>query len=67
VAYDPAFEARFRQNAKTWRFLRSQPPGYRKLATGWVGGAKRAETREKPLLALIECSGKEERLPQYRR
>ena len=67
VSFDADSEALFRRNAKAWRFFQAQPPGYRKQATSWVVSAKRAETRERRLAALIENSAAGERLPQYRR
>jgi uncharacterized protein YdeI (YjbR/CyaY-like superfamily) len=44
---------RFRADAKAWEFFQKQPPGYRRLM-GWrVVSAKREETRDKRLMALI--------------
>lgn len=62
VAFDDESEAMFRKNAAAWRFFQAQPPGYRKLATGRVISAKRAETRARRLAALIEASARFERL-----
>jgi uncharacterized protein YdeI (YjbR/CyaY-like superfamily) len=49
-------EKRFRANKKAWSFFEDQPPGYRKLATRFVMGAKREETRERRLERLIADS-----------
>jgi uncharacterized protein YdeI (YjbR/CyaY-like superfamily) len=62
VAFDADSEARFRKHAKAWRFFQAQPPGYRKQMTARVMSAKRAETRERRLTALIEASARGERL-----
>ncbi len=63
VAFDTESEARFREHAEAWRFFQAQPAGYRKLATGRVMSARRAETRGRRLTALIDASVRGERLP----
>jgi uncharacterized protein YdeI (YjbR/CyaY-like superfamily) len=65
IAFEPAQEKQIRANAAAWKFFQSQPPGYRKLATGWVISAKREETRQRRLAALIEDSEHGRRLRQY--
>lgn len=62
MEFDAGSEALFRKRATAWRFFQAQPPGYRKLATGRVMGARRAETRERRLAALIDASARGERL-----
>ncbi len=62
----PADEARFRRNREAWAFWQSLPAGYRKTATWLVVSAKRADTREKRLQALIDHSAQGERIPQLR-
>jgi uncharacterized protein YdeI (YjbR/CyaY-like superfamily) len=47
---------RFRANGRAWKFFQSQPPSYRKAATGWVVSAKRESTRERRLATLIADS-----------
>jgi uncharacterized protein YdeI (YjbR/CyaY-like superfamily) len=64
VAFDPADERRFKRSRVAWSFFQEQPPGYRRLATHYVTSAKRPETRERRLAALIGCSARGERLPQ---
>jgi uncharacterized protein YdeI (YjbR/CyaY-like superfamily) len=49
-------EARFRANATAWADWERRPPSYRKAVLHWVNGAKRAETRERRIDALIEDS-----------
>lgn len=49
-----AFQRRFKSNKMAWDFFGTQPPGYRKIASWWVMSAKREETREKRLNALID-------------
>ena len=53
---DDAYREQFRANEKAWAFFEAQPPGYRKLASWWVLSAKRDETRQKRLAALMEAS-----------
>lgn len=50
----PEEAKRFRDNAPAWRFFGAMPKSYRKSATWWVVSAKRAETRQRRLAALIE-------------
>lgn len=52
----------FRAAAKAWRFFRALAPSYRRVAIWWVVSAKKPETRERRLKALIEASGKGKRL-----
>ena len=53
---------RFREAPDAWAFFRSQPAGYRKLATWWVISAKREETRARRLETLIADSAEGRRL-----
>ena len=43
-------------NLKAWAFFQSQPPWYRRTASFWVTSAKKAETRQRRLEALIADS-----------
>jgi uncharacterized protein YdeI (YjbR/CyaY-like superfamily) len=58
----PEQEKRFRANKQAWEFFQAQPPGYRKTAIFWVLGAKREETRDRRLAALIEDSAHHRRI-----
>ncbi len=60
----PAHEKRFRSEKKAWAFFSEQPPSYRRLACLWVSSAKQEATQARRLGALIECSGRGERVPQ---
>ena len=60
---EDAHERLFRSNKDAWEFFQAQPPSYRRLASIWVTSAKREETRLRRLIALIEESGKGQRLP----
>ena len=53
---EPDQEARFRAAAEAWEWFQARPPSYRRAAIHWVTSAKRAETRERRLGALIEDS-----------
>jgi uncharacterized protein YdeI (YjbR/CyaY-like superfamily) len=61
---DAESERRFRRARGAWRFFQEQPPGYRRLATHYVTSARRPETRERRLAALIYHSARGERLPR---
>ncbi|HMJ05727.1 MAG TPA: YdeI/OmpD-associated family protein [Chthoniobacterales bacterium] len=56
AAFDQASEERFRAHPKAWNFFQAQPAWYRRTATWRVISAKKEETRQKRLLALIEDS-----------
>ena len=55
-ALSPELARRFRQKKRAWAFWEQQPPGYRRVMTHWVMSAKREETREKRLVALMKES-----------
>jgi uncharacterized protein YdeI (YjbR/CyaY-like superfamily) len=53
---DPEQERRLRADAKAWEWFSARPPSYRRAAVYWVTSAKKPETRERRLAALIEDS-----------
>lgn len=63
----PEQVARFRANPDAWKFFQSQPPSYRKAATGWVVSAKRESTRDRRLATLIADSAAGMRVGPLRR
>jgi uncharacterized protein YdeI (YjbR/CyaY-like superfamily) len=63
ASLDAEQEAAFRANAPAWEWFAAQSPSYRSMATFWVVSAKRPETRERRLAALIECSSDGRRVP----
>jgi uncharacterized protein YdeI (YjbR/CyaY-like superfamily) len=52
----PADEKRFRANKKAWTFFTAQPPWYQRVLTYYVVSAKREETRQRRLAALMADS-----------
>ena len=64
---DEAQRAEFQKHRKAWSFFESQPPWYRGTAAHWVVSAKRAETRERRLALLIDCSRRGEKIPILQR
>ena len=64
--FDEAQRAEFQKHRKAWSFFESQPAWYRRTAAHWVVSAKRAETRERRLAQLIDCSRRGERIPPLR-
>ena len=58
----PEQGARLRERPEAWAFFEAQAPSYRKAALWWVVNAKRAETRERRLAALIADSAEGRRL-----
>jgi len=55
-------QKKFRACRVAWQFFQRQPPGYRKTAIWWVMSAKREETRQKRLDALIADSAAQPRI-----
>jgi uncharacterized protein YdeI (YjbR/CyaY-like superfamily) len=53
---EPDQQARFEANAGAWAWFQEQPPSYRRAAIHWVTSAKRPQTRESRLAALIADS-----------
>jgi uncharacterized protein YdeI (YjbR/CyaY-like superfamily) len=49
-------EARFRSNEAAWEWFSARPPSFRKQAIHWVLSARKPETHERRLAALIEDS-----------
>ena len=56
AAFDSDQERRFRAVPEAWQWFQARPPSYRRAAIHWVTSAKRPETRERRLRALIEDS-----------
>ncbi|HEX4810542.1 MAG TPA: YdeI/OmpD-associated family protein [Bryobacteraceae bacterium] len=56
VHLSPEQEERFRANEAAWKYFQSKPPWYRRTSTWWVISAKREETRNRRLAALIRAS-----------
>ena len=67
ASLDEAAERQFRANAKAWEFFQAQPPWYRKTATYRVTSAKKEQTRQKRLAALIEDSAAGRRIRELTR
>ena len=60
----PDEEARFRANEPAWAWFSAKAPSFRKQALHWVISAKRAETRERRLVALIAASADGQPIPR---
>ena len=57
VELSPAFAARLAADVSAQRWFDDQTPGYRKICINWVMTAKRPQTRESRLDALIaDCA-----------
>jgi uncharacterized protein YdeI (YjbR/CyaY-like superfamily) len=55
-------ERKFRARAGAWKNFQQFPPYYRRMTAGWVGSAKKEETRRKRLEKLMEFSGRNQRI-----
>jgi uncharacterized protein YdeI (YjbR/CyaY-like superfamily) len=64
---DEERQAVFRKHKAAWKFFESQAPWYRRTAAYWVMSAKREETRDRRLDALVRHSAKGERIPSLSR
>ena len=53
---------RFEADPPAWAHWKSSPPSFRRQATYWILSSKRAETRERRFLSLVEAS-REGRVP----
>jgi uncharacterized protein YdeI (YjbR/CyaY-like superfamily) len=51
-----AYQRRVKANKAAWSYLQSQAPWYQRVAAFWVMSAKKEETRERRLAALIADS-----------
>jgi uncharacterized protein YdeI (YjbR/CyaY-like superfamily) len=60
--FDPPLARRFMAHKAAWAFFQAQPPGYRKLATGFVMSAKQDATRLRRLDILVALSADGRRL-----
>jgi uncharacterized protein YdeI (YjbR/CyaY-like superfamily) len=54
--FEGAYAKTFRANGRAWKFFRSQPPGYQRVATWWVTSAKQESTRARRLAKLMAAS-----------
>ncbi len=61
AAFTPELEREFRKAGSAWTYFQAQPPGYRKLMTFYVVGAKQPETRRRRLQRLIGYCAKGKR------
>jgi hypothetical protein len=43
----------------TWTYFQTRPPWYRRTTAHWVMSAKKDDTRERRLAALIDCSARQ--------
>lgn len=59
----PQYANPFRRDRAAWRYFEAQPPSYRSAAAYWITSAKREETRQRRLDALIAASAAARRLP----
>ena len=61
------YEQQFRANTAAWEFFQTQAAWYRKAAIWWVVSAKREETRQKRLAALVDDSASGRTVPSLTR
>jgi len=65
LTLSPSFAKRLRADKGARRFFEAQPPWYRRNTQFWVMSAKREETRERRLAALIDACARGERLGPF--
>lgn len=61
-AFDAPAAKRLAANRRAKAFFDAQPPGYRRIITGWVMQAKKEATRLKRLAHLIDTSARGKRI-----
>ncbi len=64
-ALPPGYEELFRAVPQAWAYFTGQAPSYQRTAVHWVLRAKRPETSERRLRALIEASERGERAAPF--
>jgi uncharacterized protein YdeI (YjbR/CyaY-like superfamily) len=64
---EPDQERRLHADERAHAFFEAQPPSYRRAAIHWVTSAKKAQTRERRLAQLIECSAAGRAIPPLTR
>jgi uncharacterized protein YdeI (YjbR/CyaY-like superfamily) len=67
AALDAEQRARFEAEPEAWAWFQAQAPTYRRQATHWVISAKKPETRERRLAALIADSAVGRKVKPLRR
>jgi uncharacterized protein YdeI (YjbR/CyaY-like superfamily) len=67
AAFTPSETKRLKANAAAWKYFAAKAPWWRKAATHWVVSAKREETRDRRLAALIAESAAGRDIPPLRR
>ena len=63
---EPEQQMRLEANAGAWSWFQAEAPSYRRAAIHWVTSAKRPETRERRLQALIADSAAGQRIKPMR-
>ena len=63
-ALPPAMEKQFRRNKRAWDFYQAQAPWYRRTMAHLILSAKKEETQQRRLAALIDCCARGEIVPQ---
>jgi uncharacterized protein YdeI (YjbR/CyaY-like superfamily) len=58
AALTPAEQRVFRARPEAWKFFRSRPPGYQRIASWYVVSARKDETRRRRLEHLIAVSAR---------
>jgi uncharacterized protein YdeI (YjbR/CyaY-like superfamily) len=66
ISLDRDARSRFRENGGAWAFFREQPSGYQRGMERWITEARRPETRERRLLAVIAASAAHRRVDPLR-
>ena len=67
VALSVDYLDEFKKNEKAWNYFKNEKPYYKKTAVYWVMSAKKEETRQRRLKALIEDSANEIKIKQLRK
>ena len=65
VKLNKEYEMGIKSNKIAWSYFQSLPASYKQPSIWWVMSAKKEDTRLRRLKKLIECSAKQQILPQF--
>jgi uncharacterized protein YdeI (YjbR/CyaY-like superfamily) len=61
----PAERRAVKADPAAWSFFEARPPSYKRTVAWWIQSAKTAETRQRRLALLIDCSARGRLVPPF--
>jgi uncharacterized protein YdeI (YjbR/CyaY-like superfamily) len=65
ATFSPAERRAVKADPAAWSFFEAQPPSYKRTVARWIQSAKKAETRDRRLAVLIDCSARGRLVPPF--